>query len=120
MDWEFECIFDSLLEEEKINTTTTNEHVIETEHKKHVLKESKRALIRTSPFKNIPGQIIIKPIYFVGLWINQESSDNGVSDVYSTQNIIMVQDIYYEKHCKFIFETYIESHKYFKITNDME
>ena len=41
-------------------------------------------------------------------------------DVYSPQNIIMVQDLDYDKHCNFIFSLYVEAHEYCKITNNME
>ena len=71
MDREFECIRDSLPEEENINTTSINEHVPEIELKNRVIKEHARALISTFSFKKIPVRIIIELIWFVGLWINQ-------------------------------------------------
>ena len=60
-------------------------------------------------FKNNPGQIIIELTRFVGLCINQETSGNGISYVYSPHNIIMGRDIEYDKHCKLIFESYVEA-----------
>ena len=37
--------------------------------------------------------------------------------MYSPLNIIMGQDVTYDKHCKFIFGSYVESHDNCKITN---
>ena len=56
----------------------------------------------------------------MGIWINQEQSDNGVQDVYSPQNIIMVQDVDYDKHRSFRFGSYVEAYEYRWITNNME
>ena len=40
--------------------------------------------------------------------------------MYSPKNIIMDQDLAYEKHCKFIFGSYVEDNEYCKITNNMK
>ena len=40
--------------------------------------------------------------------------------MYSTQNIIMVQDLDYDNHCKFRFGSYVEAHEDCKINNVME
>ena len=120
MDRYFECIRDSLPEELNLNTTVTNYYVPYIEHKNRVNKEFARALIRTFKFKKVPGRYIIELVWLVGLWLNQEPSENGVSDVYSLQNIIMIQDLDYDNHCKFISRSYVESHEYYKINNDME
>ena len=77
-------------------------------------------MIRNLPFNNIPGRIIIEMIRFLGIYINQEPSENGVSDVYYPQNIIMAQDLDIDKNCKLIFGSYVEAYEYFQITNDME
>ena len=104
----------------KLNTTATNEHVIEIERKNRVIKDHERALISTFPLKKIPVRIIIELIRFLGLFLNQEPSENGVSDVYYPQNIIMVQDLAYENHCKFIFGSYVEDQEDLNITNYKE
>ena len=77
-------------------------------------------MIRTFPFKKIPGQIIIELIRFVGIWLNQEPYDNGVLDVSYPSNITMDQNIAYDKHYKVRFGSYVESHEDHKITNYME
>ena len=120
MNREFEFIHESLPEEEITNTTTKNEHVPYIERNNRILKERARALIRTSPFNNILGRIIIEPIRFVGIYLNQEKLYNGVSEVYYPQNIITGQDLAYYKHCKFRFGPYVEAHEYHKVTNNME
>ena len=119
IDREFECTRDSLYEESNLNTTSTNEHVTEIELKIRIIKEFARAMIRTFPFNKIPGQIIIKLIRFVGVYLDQEPSENGVSNVYYPPNIIMGQDLAYENHCKFRFRSYVESHEDCNITNVM-
>ena len=68
------------------------------EQNSHAIKERAREMIRTFPFKKITGRIIIELIQFVGIWINQDPSDNRVLDVYSPQNIITGQELDYEKH----------------------
>ena len=40
--------------------------------------------------------------------------------MYYPQNIIMEKYLSYDKHWKFIFGSYVESHEYRKITNGME
>ena len=77
-------------------------------------------MITTFSFKNIPGQIIIELVRFLGIWINQYPSENEVSGVYSPRNIIMVQYLSYDKHCKLIFSSCVESHEDTNITNNME
>ena len=119
-DREFECIRDSLPGESNINTTTKNDHVSEIEHRNCVIKERAISLISTLMFKNTPGRIIIELIWFVGIWINQEPSENGVLDVYYPRNKIMVQDLAYGNECKFRFWYYVEASENHKITNDME
>ena len=71
IDREFECIRDSLSEEDNINTTATNVHVPDIERKNRIIKECARELIITLPFKNIPGRIIIELIQFMGIWFNK-------------------------------------------------
>ena len=117
---EFERICDSLPGEVNLNTITTNEHAPDIEFKNRVIKERARSPIISFPFKKIPGQIIIEMFRFLGIWINQAPSYNGVSDVYSPQNIIMGQDLAYDKHCKFRFGSYVEAHEDRKIANETE
>ena len=117
---QFEFIRDSLPEEENLNSTAENEHVQEIKHKNCVIKELAQALIITFPFKNIPGRIIIELIPFVGICINQEPSENGVSDVYYPCNIITGLDLAYENLCKFRFGSYVKAHKYRNITKYSE
>ena len=71
MDREFKCMRYSLPEDANLNSTVTNYHVPEIECKNCVIRESVRALISTFSFKNIPDQITIELIRFVGIWINQ-------------------------------------------------
>ena len=107
MDREFEWICDSLPEGVNLNTFTKNEHVPDIEYKNRIIKDNERAPIINLPFKKTLDLIIIETIRFVGIWINQEPSENGVSDVYFPQNIIMYQDLSYDKHCKFRFGSYV-------------
>ena len=117
MDRDFECISDSLPDEVDLNTTSRNDYVPEIKWKNRIIKEREGALIITAPFKNISYQIIIELIRFLGLGINQEPLDNGVSYVYSPHNIITGQDIAHEKHWRFRFGYYVEDHEDLKITN---
>ena len=98
MDRNFECIRDSLSEEANLNTIATNVHVPEIERKNRIIKDWARELIITFTSKKIPGRIIIKLIQFMGIWFNQESLENWILDVYYPQNIIMGQDLTYDKH----------------------
>ena len=111
----FECIHDSLPHGANLNTTAVNQHVPEIKSKSHIIKEYAQALISNFLFKKILSQIIIELIWFVGVWLGQKPSDNGVLYFYSPHNIIMGQDISYEKHYKFRFGYYVEAHEYFKI-----
>ena len=71
MNREFECIRDLLPEEFNMNTTATNEHVPDIEHKNRVINEYARALISNLTLKKIPGQTINELIRFVDIWLSQ-------------------------------------------------
>ena len=120
MDRKFDCIRDSLPDEENINTTAANEHIPEIERKNCMTKQRARALIINFTFKKIPGQIIIGLIQFVGLCLNQDISGNRVLYVYPQRKTIMGRNLAYENHYKFRFGSCVESHDDSKITKDTE
>ncbi len=88
MDGEFKKIQD-LMPRLECNTTVAKEHVSKAEHTIQTIKERTNGLIGTLPFDNIPQQMKIELIYFVILWLNAFPAKNGISAVYSPQELLV-------------------------------
>ncbi len=67
-------------------------------------------MIGTLPFSNIPRQMKIEFIYFVILWLNAFPAKNGISAVYSPQELLVRWRLDYAKHCRVLPGTYCEVH----------
>jgi hypothetical protein len=109
MDGEFKKIKD-LIPQLECNTTVAKEHVSEAERMIRTIKERTRGLIGMLTFDNIPRQMKIEFIYFVILWLNAFPAKNGISAVYSPQELLVQWRLDYAKHCWVLPRTYCEVH----------
>jgi hypothetical protein len=100
----------SYLPNVECNTTAAKEHVSEAEHTIWTVKESKRGLITTLPFTDIPRRMKIKFIYFVILWLNAFPVKNGISLTFSLRELLVPWKLDYKNHCQVLPETYCKAH----------
>ena len=68
MDNEFEKLR-NLVSILAINTTAAKEHVPEVERKIRLIKERRRGILNTLPFKKMPRLMLIELVYHVVLWL---------------------------------------------------
>ncbi len=81
-----------------VNTTAAKEHVPEVETCIHLIKEYRRGILNTLPFRKMPQIILIKPIYHVVLWL------------LSPRKIVYRHKLDIAMHCKARFSTYYKAH----------
>ena len=80
------------------NTTAAKEYVAEAERKIRVVKEQNRGVVNTLPFTYIPRQMKIEFIYFVTLWLNAFPVKSGVSETFSSREILLRWRMDEKKH----------------------
>ena len=107
MDGEFEKV-KSHLNNVVINTTAAKEHVGEIERVIRIIEERARGIIATLPFKFIPRQMLIELMSHVVMWLNAFPAKAGISEIYSSREIVLRHRLDYSKHCKVQFGTYCE------------
>ncbi|KAL7464039.1 hypothetical protein ACHAXS_004383 [Conticribra weissflogii] len=105
MDGEFEKV-KQLIPEVVVNNTSAGEHMGDVEQHIRTLKERGRGMINTIAFKKMPVCIMIKLIYFCTMWLNAVPNRSGVSQEYSPREIVVRQQVDYEKHCWVPFGAY--------------
>jgi hypothetical protein len=49
---------------------SNNEHVLEVERQKRVIKEQARAIVQTLPFTKLPKKIQVSLVQYVVFWLN--------------------------------------------------
>ena len=112
MDGEFESARTTFAEHGvRLNTTARDEHVGEVERAIRTLKERTRGTYNTLPFNKIPPRIVIEMIYNEVFWLNSFPSNGGVSKTLSPRTIITGQHIDYNRHCKYDFGEYVQTHE---------
>jgi hypothetical protein len=100
-----------------VNTTAAKEHVPEVERKIRLIKERRRGILNTLPFKRMPRLVQIELVYHVVLWLNAFPAKSGVSDTLSPCEIVYQHKLDFTKHCKLPFGTYCEVHDELTPTN---
>jgi hypothetical protein len=112
MDGEFEPLRGDLADAEiALNTTARDEHVGDIERFIRTLKERMRANYNTLPFTRIPTRLVIEMAKSCVFWLNSFPHPNGVSADLSPRTIITGQSIDFNRHCKYEFGQYVQSHE---------
>jgi hypothetical protein len=88
MDNEFEKVRDHVPMID-MNTPAAAEHVAEIERRVRTIKERRRTIMCTLPYKALPNQILIRLLHFVVMWINNMPSATGISTQYSPRELIL-------------------------------
>ena len=92
------------------NTTSAKEHVAEAERKIRVVKERNRGVVNTPPFTYTPRQMNTEFIYLVTIWINAFPAKSGVSEIFSTREILLRWIMDAKKHCRVLPGSYCKVH----------
>jgi hypothetical protein len=71
-----------------INTTAAKEHVQEVERKIRLIKEQRKGILNTLPFKKMPRIMLIELIYHVVPWLNAFPTKTDVSETLSPCKIV--------------------------------
>ena len=121
MDQEFEKIVPEM-KMALINTTAAREHVSDIEREIRTIKEGARTTVSTLTkigVRYLPKQVIIHMVYFSVFWSNVPPDENGISDTWSSREIVLGQIVDYNLHCKEVFGAYVHGHNDYDVTNDM-
>ena len=102
-----------------VNNTAAKEHIPEVERRIRLIKEHRRGILNTLPFKKMPQVILIKLIYHVVLWLNAYPTKSGVSDTLSPREIVLRQKLNFKQHCKARFGAYCKAHDELTPSNTM-
>jgi hypothetical protein len=68
-----------------VNSTAAKEHVPEVERGIRLMKERRRGILNTLPFKRMPQIMLFELIYHVVLWLSAFPTKSGVSMMLSPQ-----------------------------------
>jgi hypothetical protein len=113
MDGEFEPMRRNLADLGiALNEAARDEHVGDIEQFIQTVKERMRAIYNTLPFNNMPVRIIIEMAKHAMIyWLDAFPHPNGVSDTLSPRTIITGQTIDFNRHCKYEFGQYVQTHE---------
>jgi hypothetical protein len=113
MDGEFELMRGDLADLGiALNKAAHDEYVGDVERFIRTLKECMHAIYNTLPFTNMPPRLVIEMAkHAVYWWLNTFPHPDGVSDTLSPQTIVTGQTVDYNRHCKYEFGQYIQSHE---------
>jgi hypothetical protein len=112
MDGEFEVLRGDLADIGiTLNEAAGDEHVGDIERYIRTLKERMRAIHSTIPFARVPDRVIIEMAKYSVFWLNAFPHPNGVSDTLSPREIVTGQRVNFNRHCKFEFGEYVQTHE---------
>ena len=94
-----------------LNTTSRDEHVGDVERYIRTIKERMRGIANTLPYKLLPCNMVIELAKAAVYWLNSIPSNMGVSSVISPRTIITGQVLDYNKHCRYEFGEYVQTHE---------
>jgi hypothetical protein len=94
-----------------LNDTGRDENVGDIERYIRTVKERTRCIYNTLPFHKIPCRVIIEMVYASVYWLNAFPHPLGISQTLSPRQIITGQTIDYNRHCKYEFGQYVQTHE---------
>jgi hypothetical protein len=111
-DGQFESIRAPLADMQlSLNTTAEDEHVGDIERYIRTVKERSRATYNTLPFLRMPPRLVIEMAKLAVFWLNAFPHRNGVSDDMSPRMIVTGQKVDHNRHCKYEFGEYVQTHE---------
>ena len=124
MDMEFEKVKDEKgMELVDVNTTAAREHVGEIERGIRYLKERSRCSVSTfavAGIKFLAKTIVIQLVYNVTMFVNAVLDALGVSEQYSSRELVTQRKFDFQPDCKVQFGTYVQASNDAIVTNTMQ
>ena len=94
-----------------LNTTSRDKHVGDVERYIRTVKERMRGISNTIPFKRLARNMVMELAKAMVYWLNSVPSNMGVSPTMSPRTIITGQLLDYNKHCRYEFGEYVQTHE---------
>jgi hypothetical protein len=110
MDNEFEKVCDHL-PNINLNLPAAGEHDAEIKCRIRVIKERSRGLICTHPYPHLPQMMLVHLLHFVLMWLNNFTSNTGISSRWSPRELVIRHCLNYKHHCCAPFGAYCEVHE---------
>ena len=114
MDGAFESYKPDLADPKRgviLNTTARDEHVGDIERYIRTLKERTRANWHSVPFTRVPSIMVVDMVKSAVFWRNAFPVVDGASDELSPRTIITGANIDFNRHCRFEFGEYVQTHE---------
>jgi hypothetical protein len=94
-----------------LNITSADEHVGDIERYIRTVKERMRSTYNTLPFTHVPPRVVIELAKREVFWLNSFPAANGISDTLSPRTIVTGLTISLDRHCRFDFGEYVQTHE---------
>ena len=94
-----------------LNPTARDEHVGDIERFIRTIKERMRATYNTLPFNEIPARLVIEMAKQSVFWLHAFPRSDGISRDMSPREIITGVRLDFNRHCKFEFGQYVQTHE---------
>ena len=94
-----------------LNETSRDEHVGDIERYIRTVKERMQAIYNTLPFNKIPAPLVVEMAKASVFWLNGMPPKDSFGNQLSPRTIITGQDIDYNRHCRFQFGEYVQTHE---------
>ena len=112
MDGEFGHLRSELARMEvTLNKTSRDEHVGDIERYIQTVKERMWAIYNTLPFNKISAQLVVEMAKASMFWLNRMPAKDSFGNKLSPQTIITGQNLDYNRHCRFQFGEYVQTHE---------
>ena len=94
-----------------LNKTSWDEHVGDIERYIQTVKERMRAIYNTLPFNKIPAWLVVEMAKASVFWLNGMPPKDSFGNQLSPRTIITGQKLDYNRHCRFQFGEYVQTHE---------
>ena len=94
-----------------LNETSRDEHMGDIERYIRTVKERIRAIYNTLPFNKILARLVVEMAKASVFWLNGMPLKDSFGNKLSPQTIITGQKLDYNRHCRFQFGDYVQTHE---------
>ena len=94
-----------------LNETSRDEHMGDIERYMQTVKERIRAIYNTLPFNKILARLVVEMAKASVLWLNGMPLKDSFGNKLSPRTIITGQKLDYNRHCRFQFGEYVQTHE---------
>jgi len=112
-DGAFDCLKGDLLGMGiNLNVTARDEHVGDIERYIRTVKERMRCSYNSVPFARVPSRMVVELASREVFWLNAFPPADGISVTLSPRTIVTGQTVHHDRHCKFDFGQYVQTHNH--------